>query len=74
MNRLFVLVGSAIVAGIVGWVPAAHAQASTRPAFDGPGARMVSALSGSIEGTVVDERGAPLAGAMVSALGATSAA
>ncbi len=37
------------------------------------GARLASALSGSIEGRVLDERGAPLPGVMVSALGSTSA-
>jgi hypothetical protein len=72
MNRLFALVGSAVVAGIVGWVPAATAQPATRPVSIGQGSRLASALSGSIEGMVLDERGTPLAGVMVSVLGSTS--
>ena len=38
-----------------------------------PTARARSSLLGSIQGVVVDDRGGPLAGAMVSALGVTSA-
>jgi hypothetical protein len=73
MNRLFAIVGSAVVAGVVGWVPAAQAQPGVRPVSNGQGQRLASALSGTIEGTVMDERGVPLAGVMVSALGSTSA-
>jgi hypothetical protein len=70
MNRLFALAGSAVVAGMVGGVPAALAQAVPRPAAERT--RVAATLSGSIEGTVLDERGAPLASVMVSALGSTS--
>jgi hypothetical protein len=73
MNRLFALVGSAVVAGTIGWVPAALAQPAPGTLGGGHGARLVSALSGSIEGTVLDERGTPLAGVMVSALGSATA-
>jgi hypothetical protein len=75
MNRLFALVVSTMVAGLVGWSPTVRAQTgATRPVPDGQGRGSVSALSGSIEGRVVDERGVPLTGAMVFALGATTAA
>jgi hypothetical protein len=74
MNRLFAIVGSTIVAGLVGWVPIAQAQpGDSRPSSGGETRRVAFAPSGSIEGVVVDERGKPLAGAMVSALGSTSA-
>ncbi len=74
MNRLLAIVGSTVVAGVVGWVPIAQAQpGDARAAADGPGPRVAFASSGSIEGTVSDERGTPLAGVMVSALGTTSA-
>jgi hypothetical protein len=74
MNRLFALVGSAVVVGLVGWSPPAPAQTvPSRPIPDGQGRRAALAFAGSIEGRVVDERGMPLTGAMVSALGSTSA-
>jgi hypothetical protein len=74
MNRLFAIVGSTVVAGLVGWAPIAQAQpGDSRPGADGQARRVAFAPSGSIEGVVVDESGKPLAGAMVSALGSTSA-
>lgn len=74
MNRLFALVGSTVVVSLVGWSPAALAQSGApRPVADGQVRRVAFALPGTIEGVVVDERGNPLAGAMVSALGSTSA-
>jgi hypothetical protein len=74
MNRLFALVGSTVVAGLVGAVPPAAAQPNaSRPVGDDPVRHVARAALGSIEGTVLDERGKPLAGAMVSALGSTSA-
>jgi hypothetical protein len=73
MNRLLAFVGSAVVAGVVGVNPAVQAEPASRPAQDGSTSRLASVLSGSIEGKVLDERGRPLAGVMVSALGGTSA-
>lgn len=74
MNRLCALVGSAMVAGLVGSSSTALAQTSApRPASDGQQGRVALSMSGNIEGVVRDERGAPLAGAMVSALGSASA-
>src|SRR5512135_696612 len=75
MNRLLTIVGSTVVVGLVGWTPAAQAQpGDARVLSNGTAARRAAfASSGFIEGVVADERGTPLAGAMVSALGATSA-
>ena len=74
MNRLFTLVGSTVVAGMVGSSPLALAQpGAARQVPDGQVRRVAAALAGNIEGRVADERGAPLTGAMVSALGSTSA-
>ncbi len=74
MNRFLTIVGSTVVAGLVGWTPAAQAQPGNARASSGGSAhRAAFASSGYIEGVVVDERGAPLTGAMVSAIGATSA-
>jgi hypothetical protein len=74
MNRLFTLVVSTTVAGLVGWSPTVLAQTgATRPVPDGQGRGTALTLPGSIEGRVVDERGMPLTGAMVSALGSTFA-
>jgi hypothetical protein len=74
MNRLLAIVGSTVVVGLVGWTPAAQAQPGDSRAASGGSARRVAfASSNHIEGVVADERGAPLAGALVSALGSTSA-
>lgn len=73
MNRLITLVGTAVVAGAV-WSSPAEAQLRSAALNAEDGApRLARAASGLIEGAVVDERGRPLAGAMVSALGATTA-
>jgi hypothetical protein len=75
MNRLFALVGSMVVAGLAGSPPPALAQPdAARQVSDGQTRRAAVAFSGNLEGRVADERGAPLAGAMVSALGSTTAA
>ncbi len=75
MNRLLAIVGSTVVVGLVGGIPAAQAQpGDARAASGGSAYRVAFAASSFIEGVVADERGTPLAGAMVSALGATSAA
>ncbi len=74
MSRLFTLVGSTVVASMVGSSPLALAQSvASRPVSDGQVRRVAVTLAGNIEGRVEDERGAPLTGAMVSALGSTSA-
>ncbi len=74
MNRLFAFVGSMVVAGVAGSVPPALAQPdAASPASGWQTPRVAVALAGNIEGRVADERGAPLTGAMVSALGSTSA-
>lgn len=74
MNRLFAIVGSTVVVSMVGGVPIAQAQpGDSRPEADGQTRRVAFVPSGGIEGVVLDERGKPLAGAMVSALGSTSA-
>ena len=57
---------------VVGLTTTAGAYAQTKPAFTG--VQQTARLSlGSIRGTVSDDRGGPLSGAMVSALGVTTA-
>jgi hypothetical protein len=73
MNRLLAVVGSAVVAvGVVGWAPSATAQPASRSVPGTVPTRVAAVLSGSIEGRVLDDRGGPLPGVMVSALGSTS--
>ncbi len=72
MNRLFAIVASTIVLGLTARTPVAEAQAGGAGP-GGPAGRVGYAGSGYVEGVVADDRGAPLAGAMVSALGATGA-
>jgi hypothetical protein len=52
---------------------AAAVGAQTAPALAQPVGRIASLTPGLIEGVVLDEHGQPISGAMVSALGATSA-
>jgi hypothetical protein len=68
MTRRFatVAVGLILVPGILG------AQPPRRPAVQ-PVAGLVAYAPGAIQGVVLDEEGAPVAGAMVSAVGARSA-
>jgi hypothetical protein len=74
MNRLLTLVGSTVVAGVVCWTPPAQAQSGVPRTVPEEQLRpLARVLSGTIEGVVLDDRGRPLAGAMVSALGSTSA-
>jgi hypothetical protein len=74
MNRLFAFVGSMVVAAVAGSPPPALAQPdAARLASAGNERGVAVTLAGNIEGRVADERGAPLTGAMVSALGSTSA-
>ena len=66
MARLTGFVAAAAILGVT--VPDASArQAPIQPVF-----QQVRLTLGAIRGTVIDESGAPLAGAMVSALGATT--
>jgi len=73
MSRFYTLIGTTVVAGLVGWSPPAQAQPGTPLAGEERVRRVASAAPGLIEGVVMDERGHPLGGAMVSALGAISA-
>lgn len=60
--------------GVLGLLCAgAGAGAQTVPALVRPVGRVASFAPGSIEGVVLDEHGAPVGGAMVSALGASTA-
>jgi Carboxypeptidase regulatory-like domain/TonB dependent receptor len=68
MGRLNRVAAALAIVGLT--TPAAYAQ--TRPAFTGV-QQTARVLLGSIQGSVSDDRGGPLAGAMVSALGATMA-
>jgi hypothetical protein len=63
------LIASALVGGLVLLCVAAPATAQHSPEI----VRVASLLSGSIGGSVQDEAGSPVAGAMVSAIGATTA-
>jgi hypothetical protein len=67
LHRTVTAVGAVVVIG-VGSGPLAHAQARVRP--EGQTVRL---LRGSITGTVTDDRGGPLGGVVVSALGVTMA-
>ena len=71
MARTLGIVASAVVVGWMGAAPA-QAQPPTRPLPD-PATLVAAATRGAIQGLVVDERGAPLAGAVISALGSTTA-
>ena len=71
MNHVLSAIGAAAIAVAVS--PSSGLAQQTAPAR-APEFRNVSAiLSGAIKGVVSDDRGGPLAGAMVSALGATMA-
>jgi hypothetical protein len=67
LHRTVTAVGAVVVIA-VGSGPLAYAQTRIRP--EGQTVRL---LRGSITGTVTDDRGGPLAGVVVSALGATMA-
>src|SRR5262245_18284945 len=64
---------SAAVGVVVLLCLASVATAQTAVEPPRPVSHIASAASGAILGSVLDERGAPVSGAMVSALGATSA-
>jgi hypothetical protein len=70
MRRLAMTVASAVVMGLGVDV---SAQAPAKLSLGTPVTRTAKAQSARIEGRVTDDRGAPLQGAMVSALGATTA-
>src|SRR5438132_3728947 len=61
------------LAAVVGGLVLLYASVITHAQTVQPVTRVVSFAPGSIEGVVQDDRGAPIAGAMVSALGATPA-
>ncbi len=67
LHRAVTAVGAVVVIG-VGSGPLAHAQTRVQPE-----GQTVHLLRGSITGTVTDDRGGPLAGVVVSALGVTMA-
>ena len=68
------LIASAVVGGLVLSVATAGVSgAQARRTSRSRSAALASIAPGSIHGVVQDERGAPVAGAMVSALGATTA-
>ena len=67
LHRAVTAVGAVVVIG-VGTGPLAHAQTRVQPE-----GQTVHLLRGSITGTVTDDRGGPLAGVVVSALGVTMA-
>lgn len=71
MTRLFRLAPAVMLLWAAGIDPAAAQIAATR----GAGIRQIAAAAslGDLHGTVLDDRGQPLAGAVVSAVGATSA-
>jgi hypothetical protein len=71
MSRLTGLVASAAIVGLT--AVSASAQVTFGPSPLRPSAPQQARLTlGAIQGTVIDERGGPLAGAMVSALGAAT--
>ena len=74
MRSTFTSMASAAIGSLVLLCMAAGASGQiTGPAAQQPVTRVASLAAGAIQGTVQDEKGAPLVGAMVSALGATSA-
>ncbi len=72
MTRTLGIVGTAIVVGLAGIAPVAAqpSEALTPASVTKPG---VAALQGAIQGMVVDDDGVPLAGAVVSVVGSTTA-
>ncbi len=74
MTRFGTLVTSTVVAALMSVAPEASGQArGVLPRGDQGVRSIAAALHGSVEGVVVDDAGAPVAGATVSALGVTSA-
>lgn len=69
MGRLTGLIASAAIVGLTAGSVSAQALKPVRSEAFGPGQQAHLNL-GSIQGVVIDEKGAPLPGAMVSALGA----
>jgi hypothetical protein len=65
--------GSSAAVGVLVLLSCASAARAQGAASVRPVAHLVSVAPGAIQGSVLDELGAPVAGAMVSALGATSA-
>lgn len=74
MTRLPRLVASAALAGLVGMAPPARAERpeSGVQAEDRPLGRLAVVSNGALQGVVTDDRGAPLRGVIISALGPAS--
>jgi hypothetical protein len=74
MRRLGTFVTSTLVLTALASAASAEAQVVRASSRDGVSLRPIaSTLSGSVDGVVLDDVGAPVKGALVSALGATSA-
>jgi hypothetical protein len=74
MTRFGTLITSTVVAALMSVVPDASGQTRGVPARGEPSLRAIaSTMQGAVDGVVVDDAGLPVAGAAVSALGATSA-
>ena len=74
MTRFGTLATSTVVAALLSAAPDVSAQVrSVLPRADRAVRAIATALHGSLEGKVIDDAGAPVAGATVTALGATSA-
>ena len=56
MSRFHTLIGTTVVAGLVGWSSPAAAQPGSPRAGDEPARRIASVAPGLIEGFVMDER------------------
>jgi hypothetical protein len=74
MNRLITIVASTVVAGLVGSnLPAQAQPGNPRATGEERVRQQARAAIGHIEGNVLDERGAPLQGVTISALGTSNA-
>jgi hypothetical protein len=74
MNRLSRIAGSAVVVvGIVALAGESGAQVRSTPTADMGLRPMAAAVHGSLEGIVMDDRGAPVSGATISAIGPANA-
>jgi hypothetical protein len=72
MPSLARLKTASTVIGIVAWLPAAAAAQPLAAPVREPALRLAAISPGSIDGVVLDDKGTPVAGAMVSAIGAAT--